>query len=224
MTEQRDNLIADLVADVEPVARPGRIAGSVWLWTVVAFVYSSIIVVATGPIRPLAFEDLIAYPLFGLETVIALAFIVALPFAAMRSAIPDAQRPQALIALSLFAGVAWLAFYVIGLWTPVHPVSMLGKRDHCIWQTMLFAVPTMGFLLMLARRLMPLWPRTTAALSGAAAAAIPGAWMQFACMYVPSHIMTHHLAPVVIMAALGALIGRLALVRRYTVPLSRSRK
>jgi hypothetical protein len=69
---------------------------------------------------------------------------------------------------------------------------MLGKREHCFWQTLLFSLPSFAALLWLVRGLMPLWPRATAA---AAAAAI---LMQLACMYDPLHALSHHLTPVLI--------------------------
>jgi uncharacterized membrane protein YfcA len=31
--------------------------------------------------------------------------------------------------------------------------------------------------------------------------------MQFGCMYVPEHILTHHLLPIAVTAVLGALLG-----------------
>jgi hypothetical protein len=85
----------------------------------------------------------------------------------------------------------------------------------------LFSLPSFVLLLYFARRLMPLWPRTTGAIAGAAAAAIPAAWMQFACMYVPSHILLEHIGPMFLFAALGALIGPTALTRRPAVAHSR---
>lgn len=222
MSKQRDNLIADLVADLEPVEKPGRIAGTAVLWLAIAIAYSSIIIMATGPIRAGVFANLVNYPLFAIETLVSILCIIALGFATLRLSIPGAHRPLEALALPLAAGLAWLAFYVIGLWEPVHPVSMLGKRDHCVWQAVLFSVPSMGLLLLFARRLLPLWPRTTAALAGAAASAIPAAWMQLACMYVPDHIITHHLGPVLLMAIIGAAVGRYVLTKRFSVPRKRS--
>ena len=76
-------------------------------------------------------------------------------------------------------------------------------------------------MLWMTRRLLPLMPRMTGALAGAAAAAIPGALMQFGCMYVPAHILVHHVGPVFVAAAVGFAIGPLVLAARRTVPRSR---
>jgi hypothetical protein len=85
--------------------------------------------------------------------------------------------------------------------------AMDGKREHCFWQAMLFGLPSFALLLGYARSLVPFAPRLTAALAGAAAAAIPGALMQFACLYDPLHTLIYHLSPIALAAALGGLIG-----------------
>jgi len=61
---------------------------------------------------------------------------------------------------------------------------------------------------------LPLRPRGTAVAAAAAAAALPAILMQFACMLDPVHALTHHVTPILVLAAAGALVGRLALVRR----------
>jgi hypothetical protein len=221
MTKSRENLIKDLVADLEPVARPGRIGVALAIWLAIAGVYSVFIILATGPLREGALGNLIAEPAFALESLVAVLTIAALARAVFRLSLPGVGSTASHVLLPLILLASWIAFYAIGLWYPAHPVSTLGQRDYCIWQAVLFSLPSLAFLLWMARRFFPVSPRTTGMLAGAAAAAIPAALMQFACMYVPSHIITHHLGPVLIVAVLGALVGRLALKTRRTVPRSR---
>lgn len=218
MSPSRQSLIDDLVADLRPEKRPGRIGRSAAAWLAISLVYSIAVIIAAGPLRPGALHDLVAYPAFAGETLLAVLAIVATALAALRSAIPGAQRPTRPLLWALLPLALWVAVYVVGLWYPAHPVSELGNRAYCIWQTVLFSLPTLGLMLWIARRQFPLWPRTTAMLGGAAAAAIPAGLMQFACMYVPRHILTHHLTPILVTAAIGALIGPLALRVRNTVP------
>ena len=218
---RREQLIEDLAADLAPVRAPGRTKLKAFIWLVVATLYSSVVILVTGPVREDSAAHLHEYPLFGLETLIACAAVVALTVATLRSAIPDQRHPLLRALPAILIGVLWVGFYIVGLWEPIHPVSMLGKRDHCVLQGLFFSFPSMALLLWYARGLMPLWPRATGALAGAAAAAIPAAWMQFACMYVPSHILTHHIGPIIALAGIGALVGPLALSRRQTVPRSR---
>jgi len=85
--------------------------------------------------------------------------------------------------------------------------------EDCFWQGLLLSVPSFALLLWLARGLLPLRPRGTAVAAAAAAAALPAILMQFACMLDPVHALTHHVTPILVLAAAGALVGRLALVR-----------
>ena len=222
MTENRQDLIRDLVADLKPVRRPGRIWPFALAWLVLAGAYSVLVVIATGPLRDGALQNLWREPAFTLETSIAVLAIVALAQAALRTAIPGAASPALRrLGWPLALTAAWVAVYVIGFWHPAHPVSTLGARPHCIWQTLLFSLPSFALMLWMARRLLPLWPRVTGAFAGAAAAAFPGALMQLGCMYVPAHILAYHIAPVFIMAAIGFAVAPVALSARRTVPRSR---
>ncbi len=221
MTENREDLILDLVADLRPVRSAGRIGGALLIWLALAVGYSIFIVLATGPLREGALHNIVREPAFGVETLIAALAIIALAHAALRTAIPGTSSRIAALALPLALTAAWIAFYVIGLWYPAHPVSTLGARPHCLWQTVLFSIPSLVLMLWLSRRLLPLRPRSTGLLAGAAAAAIPGALMQLGCMYVPAHILGYHIGPVFIVAAIGFLVGPIALTARRTVPRSR---
>jgi hypothetical protein len=216
VTEGHQKLIDELVGDLRPVRRPGRVGVQAVLWLCAATIYSVVIVLGTGPLRPGALEALAAYPPFAAETLLAAAAIAALALAALRSAIPGEPWVTRWL-LWVVPLTAWVALYVAELRYPPAYVSDLGGRYECLWQVVLFSLPTFAFMLWSARRLLPLRPRLTGLLAGAAAAAIPGALMQFGCMYVPSHILTHHLAPIAITGALGALIGPWALRLRGDV-------
>lgn len=212
MSESREALIRELVADLKPVRRPGRIVHLIGTWLAIACVYSAAVLAATGPFRPGALDGLLAYPGFAVETLVAALAVFSLAYAALLSALPGATTPRSLAAPLLLVA-AWLGFYVVGLWFPDHPVSELGHRTHCYLQTQLFGLPTLGLMLWFARRLAPAWPRLTGGLAGAAAAAVPAAMMQFACMYGPEHILIYHMGPVAVTAAVGVLVGPLVLMR-----------
>jgi hypothetical protein len=199
-------LIDDLVQDLRPVQRPGRIARPTALWLLAATVYGVVIVLATGPLRPGALEALADHLSYMAETVLAIAAIVTLAAVALRSAIPGGVRSLRWLA-ALAPLVVWVAIYAVELRYPPVYYSSLGGRYECFWQVVLFSLPALGLMLYGARRLFPLRPRVTGFLAGAAAAAIPGELMQFGCMYVPEHILTHHLLPIAVTAVLGALLG-----------------
>jgi hypothetical protein len=221
MNERREELIADLVSDLKPVRRAGRVGAATGLWLAIATAYSVLVLYATGPWRAGALAALATEPLFGVETLLGAAAIVLLARATLRLAIPGADLTRELMWPAMLLA-AWIGIYVMGLEYPAHSVSMLGKREHCVWQTVLFSLPSLALMIGAARRYFPLWPRTTGFVAGTAAAAIPAALMQFACMYAPSHILTHHIGPIVVVALLGAAIGRFALTRRRAVPRGRA--
>jgi hypothetical protein len=221
MSERREELIKDLVSDLKPVRGAGRSGSATAIWLAIAAAYSAAILYATGPWRAGAFGALAAEPLFAIETLLAAGAITLLARAALRSAIPGVDLARELMWPALLLG-GWIGIYVLGFWYPAHPVSMLGKREHCVWQTVLFGLPSLALMLGVARRYLPLWPRTTGLVAGAASASIPAALMQFACMYVPSHILTHHIGPIALVAVLGMGAGRFALRGRRTVPRGRA--
>ena len=80
-------------------------------------------------------------------------------------------------------------------------------------QVLLFGSPPLLLGLALLRRLAPMQRVATGALLGAAAGAIPGLLMQMACMYLPEHILSHHIAPIFLLTALGAGLGPVVLRR-----------
>jgi hypothetical protein len=214
MTESRDALVKKLAAELRPVENPGNIARPLALWLACTLVYSVAIVWATGGWRADAFGALLAPSALLLETLVAAAAIAALAHVALRSSIPDGRSALQTFRWPLIAVGVWLLLHAVGVWQSTGEPSMLGKREDCFWQGLLFSVPSFALLLWLARGLLPLRPRRTAAAAAAAAAAFPAILMQLACMLDPVHALTHHATPIFVLAAVGALAGRLVLVRR----------
>jgi hypothetical protein len=219
MSNKTEQLIAELAANLRPVHRAGRVGHLVFAWCVIAGAYSWFAILATGPVRDGAFAALLQRPVFALETLLGFAAIATLAWAALRMAIPGEPR-AAVLKWPAIVGLAWIALLAAGVWHPSQPASMLGKRDHCVWQSLLIGLPSLLALLWLARGLLPVWPRWTDALAGAAAAGFPAAIMQFACMYSPAHGLMFHIAPMAYTVILGTAAGHLALSRRSR-PLSR---
>jgi hypothetical protein len=219
MKDSRQLLIADLAADLRPVRRAGQVALPLFGWLSIAGLYSVGAVVATGPFRGQAFAALASSPAYAAEMLVAIAVIGAFAHAALRAVIPDGGSWPLRLAAPLFALGAWLVLLLWGLMAdPALSASMADRRSHCFWESIIVSIPSFALLLWFARGFLPLWPRATAALAGAAAAAIPALLMQFACMYEPVHAMTHHLTPIGVLAAAGLLIGPKVLSRRAVVP------
>lgn len=204
MSADTDQLIASLSSGLEPVRPPMRadITALLWLVTSVGFVIG--ITYWFGPIRANALTQLATEPRFLLETLFGFSAIAFTAFMAFRTAVPGAASRQAvMIGLGLIA--LWLANYVVGLVYPALEPSMLGKRDHCFSETLLFALPPAGLALLLSRRFYPLRPIYSTALFCLAAAMLPALYMQLACMYAPAHILQMHIVPALLVTLAGTL-------------------
>jgi len=223
MKHAREALIRDLAGDLKPVRRPGSTALSLLSWCVIAGLYSVAIVLVTGRLRDNSLAELLDAPAYTLEFLVAMGVIGLFARAALRTAIPDDRTWLRSMIAPLLALGAWLALIAWGLAVEsAIPPSTLGKRAHCFLEAVFFGVPSFALLLWYARGLLPLRPRVTAGLAGAAAAALPAMLMQLACMYEPLHTLIYHLSPIGIFALLGVLIGPKVLARRGVVPRRRS--
>ena len=80
---------------------------------------------------------------------------------------------------------------------------MLGKRPHCVYETLLYALPPLVAAFLLVRRLYPLQPLSSSLSLSLAAAMMPALYMQLACMYDPAHVLGLHIAPALLLAALA---------------------
>jgi hypothetical protein len=203
-------LISNLSRDLAPVSPPPNINRLAIAW----FLLSAIFVVAMthlfGPIRPGAFSQLGTEPRFLLETMLGVAAILWTSLLAFRSAVPAALSKQ-FAATGMVLMALWLAQYIIGLVSPALEPSMLGKRDHCFSETLVYSLPVILTGLFLIRRLYPLRPMRTAMSIGLAAGMLPALYMQLACMYEPSHILGYHILPGLLMV--GAAAGIAAIWR-----------
>jgi len=204
MSGDTDKLIESLSSGLQPVRRPlsANLTALLWLITSVGFVIG--ITAWFGPIRANALSQLATEPRFLLEMAlgaVAIAFIAVMAF---RTAVPGAAtRRGVLIGLGLI--LLWLANYVLDLSYPALEPSMLGKREHCVVETFLFALPPAGLALLLSRRFFPLRPVYSAFLFCLAAAMLPALYMQLACMYVPAHILQMHILPGLLVTMAGTL-------------------
>jgi len=206
-------LISNLSRDLASVPPPPNINRLAIAW----FLLSAIFVVAMthlfGPIRPGAFSQLGTEPRFLLETMLGVAAILWTSLLAFRSAVPATLSKQ-FAASGMVLMALWLAQYVIGFVSPALEPSMLGKRDHCFSETLVYALPVILTGLFLIRRLYPLRPLRTAMSIGLAAGMLPALYMQLACMYEPSHILGYHILPGLLMVGAAAGIAAIWRPRR----------
>jgi hypothetical protein len=205
-------LIDSLVADLAPrrrAPRPGLIALA---WLTAAALHVVAVTALFGPLRPDAFHQLANEPRFLLESLLGIAAIASVGVVAFYSAVPAAlNRRWQQVALGLMG--AWILNYVVGLQYPALEPSMLGKRDLCFLETLVYAIPPLAVALLLLRRLYPLQPLRSAMLAGLVAGMLPALYMQIACMYAPAHILQFHILPGMVVVPI-ATVWMLALGRR----------
>ena len=198
-----DDLILALSRDLRAVAPPVSIE-RIWLgWLLMSAAFVVGLIHWMGPVRPGALDQLLSGGRFALETLLGLFAITAGSLAAFRSSVPGALS-QGLTRIAFGALLAWIGFYLFGLYSPALEPSMAGKRDYCVWETFVYAGPPMFAAIWLMRRYYPLQPLRTALAAGVMAGMLPALYMQLACMYVPAHILSFHIAP-------GLMVGPLAL-------------
>ena len=215
MTDRMDRtaFIESLAGDLRPTGRRLPATWTLLLWLATSWAVVSALTLATGEMRSGVGEQFLSSPRFILECVLGLAAGVLAIRSAVELAVPGRARRQELVPLSLAVLTLWVGSYVYGLYDPAVEPSMLGKREHCYYETLLFSSVPFALGLILARRRMPLQRAWVGLLIGVASAAVPALIMQWACMYEPAHILGHHLLPIAVVGAAGAIAGRLLLVR-----------
>jgi hypothetical protein len=201
----RDELLDSLVTDLAPVKRAPDVRLLAGAWLLLSAVFVVAVTHALGPIRPTALAQLQAHPRFLAEMIMGVAAITALGLSAFRAAIPGAVSVT-LKWLVLATGGLWVAGIAIGLAAPALEPSMLGKRDHCYLETLLYALLPLLAALYWQGRLYPLSAARSAIVAGLAAGSLPALYMQIACMYEPLHILMYHIGPGVVAGLLAPLL------------------
>lgn len=207
MSVDRARFIDGLSDGLQPVRGPRRTATLLSIWLAASWLFVTAVMLAAGPFRPGVAGQLAASPRFLLETLVGLAGGVLTIHAAIRLGIPGPASVGRRIAPALLVLAGWVLAYVYGLLSPALEPSMLGKREQCIWEVLLYGGPPLALGLYLLRRLAPFARATTGMMLGLAAGAIPGLLMQLACMYIPEHILVAHIAPNAALGVVGALAG-----------------
>lgn len=203
---RRDDLIADLSSDLQSVRPAVNIDLIAAGWLLLSALYVIGVTHWFGPVRDNAFAQLASEPRFLMETLCGLLAITVTTLVAFRAAIPGALTAQ-FFALGAVLMLFWLSCYVVGLFSPALEPSMLGKREHCVWETFVYALPPVLLAFFITRRLYPLQPVQTAMSFSLAAGMMPALYMQIACMYAPAHILQFHILPGLLVVLVGASIA-----------------
>ena len=207
MSKRREQLIAELAAAAQPVHRPGRTTGPSLVWLLVTVLVALGATLVHGPLRPGFLTDLAHSPRYALEALLGAATCVGLALAAFRSGIPAPGGALLRFRLPLALLGAWSGLFLAALIVPAIEPSMMGKREACVFEVLLYGLPGLALGMLAVRRLWPLSGPQSGALLGLASGAVPALSMQFACMPEPAHALAYHLAPGLALGVVGAVLG-----------------
>ena len=201
----REQLISDLVNDLKAKPRQLPILVVALLWWLISWVYVVVATLLLGPLRASAHHELLHEHQFQIESLIGLMAGLLITLVAWYGSVPGALTRKAMIS-GIFLGLVWLGFYIVGLFEPALEPSMHGKREHCYLEAFIYSVPPTAIACWLIAKRYPLKRLQTGLMTGLAAGMMPALFMQFACMYDPQHILTHHILPGIANAVVGVAL------------------
>lgn len=215
MSKNRNELIAGLSQDLSTSSRAGRTLDIIIYWLIFNFTVALLLTWTAGPFREGSLQQIQQSPQFLAESITGLFAIVLLGTSAIRSGIPADTSWLKRYSPALLLLLVWIGFYIVGLWSPALEPSMLGKREliPCYLETILYSLPSLALGVYLIGRLWPLQASWSGLIVGLAAGSTSALIMQFACMYIPTHIITHHIIPGLLVGVIGFLAGRYFLPR-----------
>jgi hypothetical protein len=206
MNRARQSLIDSLTADLAATPRrlPLRVVAT--LWGLATAIYAAVSMVAMGPFRPGAFTVLLVNPQLSLESALGVAAIVAMTWFAFAQAVPGRTTHLSALCAALLTG-AWVLVQLAALVHPAIEPSTFGNRPYCIFEMLIYVLPPSVLGAWLIWRRFPLHAARTGAALVAAAGMVPALLMQFACMYVPQHILLAHILPIAPLALIGGAVA-----------------
>ena len=203
----REQFLDQLVSDNEGGIKPYSLLRATALWLVLAWGFVVLATLWVQALRPGWFSQLLNHPQFAFETLSGLIAIVLLSLLVFRMGVPASRRRWLLVG-TVVATVVWISSFIVGLiYQPALELSMMGKREFCRYETLVFALPPLILGMFYLHRAWVLnWTLSAFGL-GALSAMLPAWLMQMACMYDPAHILQAHIAPIIVVGLFGALIG-----------------
>lgn len=210
----REQLLSQLVDENKGGVKPYSVSAATLSWLAIAFGSVVLAMLWVQNLRPNWFQDLLESPQFAFETISGLVAIVLLSLLVFRMGVPASQRRWLLIGSIVFT-VLWLSSFVVGLfYHPALEPAMLGKREFCRYETLVFALPPLLLGMFYLHRACVLnWPLSSFGL-GVLSAMLPAWLMQMACMYDPAHILDAHVSPIILVAVFSTTLGYIVNINR----------
>lgn len=197
-----------LAADYQPVrALPAPLMRALWMLPLaaIALLAAPIVFNVRGDAPRLGWNGV--WGLSLMQTVIGAAVLVA----ALRESVPGRAWSRTAIALWLIVPLIAIVAVTLFSWN-VSPVLLRSGwwivAGVCFAGSAATAMPLVAFAAIMAARAYPLRPAIAGLLLGLGAGLIADAGWRVFCHYSePAHVLTAHLAAVVIVAVMGALVS-----------------
>ncbi len=85
---------------------------------------------------------------------------------------------------------------------------MAGKRPFCLYEGLAYGMCLYASLIYLVNKRASISYAKVGMYAGFASCALTAVIMHVGCMYIPTHTLTHHIAPVFIMAIVGVILSK----------------
>ena len=202
----------DLIVELARKGTPVSLVRPPWqrfaVWSAVAAAAVATAVVIRGARADLS--QVSGESTFLAIAVLTLATALFAAVAALQSSIPGARGTGAAGAASLVALGGWAMLIGLPLIETAEPFDHLVREPRslaCLAKVSLIGAVPAGWLLVLARRAAPLQPRLTAGLAALAGLAAGAVGAQVLCPFdTAAHLLTWHLAPVVVLTLVAMLL------------------
>jgi hypothetical protein len=201
------DLIDELVGDLQAVKSYPNSIRLLLVWLPLSFIGTAAVMLMYGPYRPAAISQLLEAPRFLLEVVLGVATVASGSYLAFELAIPELKRSKFLFLVPATLFVSWMALLAFSLFSPAIEPSMVGKREHCLYEVLVYGSALFFVATWLQKKGLVLDRTLSYLCTGLAAAAIPAILMHVACMYEPYHVLSLHIAPFIGVAVVGSLLS-----------------
>lgn len=202
--EQKEKFIREISKNFSGFS-PSPFAVSTSLrWTFLAFAIILGVSSLIGSFRPNLYQQFLAHPKFGVEVVLGLAIVFFASWSVLALSTPG-DRTKKIILFLLFIGALFIGSIGFSYYKPSADTSMIGKRAFCFLEGVIYGLLLSVSLIFLASRRAPYNRITIGLFSAISSVALTTTLMHLACMYVPTHIVSHHIAPILIVAPISVL-------------------
>ena len=210
--ESKEQFLGQLVDDLQAFKPSWPSPRKALLWSAMSLLLVSIVCFALNPFREGVVYQFMDSPRFALEVIFGLLLVFFTVWNVFALGVPGSDTKRATLVSISFVALFGLLF-AYSFIEPATSASMSGKRDHCFFEGLGYGTLLAASLIFLSRNQAVFSPVKVGIFSGVASVGVTMVVMHFACMYVPLHILSHHISPLIAVAAISAVTARLVIYK-----------